>query len=900
MNKSRILSGYELVEKGITKNQATLPELGLKNVSPTGSWLEQKQIQSAIESRKHLIDAERIEKSGVLSHAVWRESLMLAEVTQKSGGHWQFMGHNVGKKLFLFPEEALFLMEVNCLLLKHNDVKVSLQQAYSLLLKDRKSFIQYKVYASLSRLGYKVFRHTDRKAKSDNINQSKKNYNAENNNSKDTLLDISTSSDAGQCKNNENNDAEAQINKTMKTNGVKDCDMEIVTCDSKPSDFLTCGDNSKNKATNEVNRETKNTEVVKEPNSDLQNSSKESNTTLTYKQFEDKKNVASIYQNQILKLKKRLLKSCNPKKIHNCFKCLPDLLNKHTVSIKVPEKSCVPKNINFIKNIYTLNLEQLKTKCLRPPSMESQAYSISDEVNGAHIRRVRNISDSSRFNNSSVFQSPNFSRFTVNNIQFRPFHFWRPRANLNFFQFSMLYHRPPVPNMFFTPRYPFYRPNCFSQSYAFHGQRYNVRNFRKRTRDNAKNYHLESLKRLAARLKNLIQAGNRQPQNMEALERLIQTYNTRYKSRVRLSSDYEIIEDENILETIELDDDEETRSKKPRVDESYDTYTENFNKIKQLANQLKDFERDNNATARHRRAFSNLVKTFNKSYNADIYINSNYDIIDRRYITLDDSSSDSDCVINECVDTSSGKKLRNPFNILKRLSEKHNKSIDDPSTSSESVDNISDNSIAVKDNKYSEKTLKCFGRNWLPDVNDFGRAEIVSGKILNNECTENFIYEFVKMHPYDYENWVDLKISFLSSLEETTAAFENEAEMDKNESKSIIKPEDCTDMVTVLKKLSIIKANKDKMFEASLVINFDVYNRDVQNFRKTNPPIPHFRIVCIEESSSFPSGDEVATLHAKYNDSVCIVFAIVGLGSISYLQINNTELPMYVSSSNIT
>lgn len=37
---------------------------------------------------------------------------MLAEVTQKTGGHWQFMGHNVGKQLFLYPEEALFLMEI--------------------------------------------------------------------------------------------------------------------------------------------------------------------------------------------------------------------------------------------------------------------------------------------------------------------------------------------------------------------------------------------------------------------------------------------------------------------------------------------------------------------------------------------------------------------------------------------------------------------------------------------------------------------------------------------------------------------------------------------------------------------------------------------------------------------
>lgn len=36
---------------------------------------------------------------------------------------------------------------------------VSLQQAYSLLLSGKIPLLHYKVYASLSRLGYKVFRH---------------------------------------------------------------------------------------------------------------------------------------------------------------------------------------------------------------------------------------------------------------------------------------------------------------------------------------------------------------------------------------------------------------------------------------------------------------------------------------------------------------------------------------------------------------------------------------------------------------------------------------------------------------------------------------------------------------------------------------------------------------------
>lgn len=47
----------------------------------------------------------------------------------------------------------------NCLHLKYHDIKVSLQQAYSLLLRDKITIMHYNVYASLSRLGYRVYRH---------------------------------------------------------------------------------------------------------------------------------------------------------------------------------------------------------------------------------------------------------------------------------------------------------------------------------------------------------------------------------------------------------------------------------------------------------------------------------------------------------------------------------------------------------------------------------------------------------------------------------------------------------------------------------------------------------------------------------------------------------------------
>ncbi|XP_047995219.1 tRNA-splicing endonuclease subunit Sen54 [Leguminivora glycinivorella] len=164
MDKFKMLSGDELVIQGAKKVNSSLPELGLKDIIPNGSWLEQKQIQSSLEARRHIVEVERIEKCGTLSQADWNAELQLAEVTKNAGGHWQYVGHNIGRQLYLYPEEALYLMEVSCLQLKYNGVTVSIQQAYSLLLKDNNSLVQYKVYASLSRLGYKVLRHSYVKA----------------------------------------------------------------------------------------------------------------------------------------------------------------------------------------------------------------------------------------------------------------------------------------------------------------------------------------------------------------------------------------------------------------------------------------------------------------------------------------------------------------------------------------------------------------------------------------------------------------------------------------------------------------------------------------------------------------------------------------------------------------
>jgi len=48
---------------------------------------------------------------GALTRAEWDPELKIARVTCRVGRHWKQMGHEVGGKLHLFPEEALFLLE---------------------------------------------------------------------------------------------------------------------------------------------------------------------------------------------------------------------------------------------------------------------------------------------------------------------------------------------------------------------------------------------------------------------------------------------------------------------------------------------------------------------------------------------------------------------------------------------------------------------------------------------------------------------------------------------------------------------------------------------------------------------------------------------------------------------
>ncbi|KAI5652051.1 tRNA-splicing endonuclease subunit sen54 n-term domain-containing protein [Phthorimaea operculella] len=1014
MDKSKLLSGAELVARGITKIDVTLPALGQKEVVPSGTWLEQKQIQSALEARKHMIEVQRIEKSSVLSQAEWREDLMLAEVSKKVGGHWQYVGHNVGKTTYLTPEEALYLMEVNCLRLTYNGVIVSLQQAYSLLLRGDISILHYKVYASLSRIGYKVFRHDE---KNDKIITESENEvtQAENQNKEIPIENEVEMKEVGDAK--ENNMEMDSTQNEIACNENNDCDKQVPECPKEDivvnqEENKVAVEDASNDKSNQFDKEQ---EIVTEcPKTDIIVNSNEHE-----KAVDDASNGNSIDKSN--DCDKELNVTECPKDIGNKEEnkmvlddtCNEDCTSKEDIAksqgetvlekeSKLEEGNSNETNTDEVEvNGISIdnNTEETNEDCdkanqdinsnsdetnnigTKEENMITEITSAEDENN---VKATENVVKENEFNNilestyndiemknldenteskekeisnnkydSVVSSSQNQNRISLvlNNTKSETYHQYkiknlenRKLRPLDMKNTDKYFEKVPdlyqnqivtvnVPEEDFIPRNVFLNnisytlniesiksstkgPNRSNTSRAFstnehvsgdhikrikaatsrnipsNDQRSESTQSRKR-RVSAKQRetHLQAIKNLAQRLKELIQTGATQQDNIISLQRLINTFNIKYSMRLRLTEDFELFNNETIVDTIELDEDDEPSSKKAKSND--DKYKENLNSLKQLALKLKGLETKQQVTSKHKRAFSNLIKKFNKSYNADIYVNSNFEIIDRKLISLD-SSSDSDCVIEESTKATGSKKLKNPFNILKRLSEKRN-----VTTTTNAKDGTK---VDEKSNNYSSTTIECFSKDWLPSEADFGRAEVVPKTFmysyLLHSKREEYIYEFIKSQPYEFENWMDIKLTFLKSIEETDNTMEIDA-TDATAVNALVEPEDCADMPTVLKKLSIISTNKEVAKESSLKIHFDVYNRDVQNFKKTNPPAPHFRVVCISESSSLPSRKDVASLHSKNDENVTIVFAVVGIDSVSYLQINPFDLPTYIPCSDL-
>ncbi|CAL1528994.1 unnamed protein product [Lymnaea stagnalis] len=156
--KDSVLSAQELFKYRL-KRETSLPSRGgQKDFQPDGSWIQTKALEAFMQERTSILSEQRVEKLKNLIEGKWDINKRLVNV-KKTGKFWTHMGFTDNLRNWLYPEEALFLMEANVLEVYYRDLPLSIQEAYFEFLGPDVSLEEYQVFSHLRRLGFVVLRH---------------------------------------------------------------------------------------------------------------------------------------------------------------------------------------------------------------------------------------------------------------------------------------------------------------------------------------------------------------------------------------------------------------------------------------------------------------------------------------------------------------------------------------------------------------------------------------------------------------------------------------------------------------------------------------------------------------------------------------------------------------------
>ena len=151
--EEKVLSASELLQD---KNASgALPSFGTKKAACSGD--EGFETQNRLENLKTCLSAPRVIQRSQVSEAEFKNGQIY--VTRNVGKHFDIIGHMEDQHLVLNPEEALFLLETNSIIIRLNELPMSMQQAYTLFLGQDCSMSEYRTYSNLMKQGYKVIRH---------------------------------------------------------------------------------------------------------------------------------------------------------------------------------------------------------------------------------------------------------------------------------------------------------------------------------------------------------------------------------------------------------------------------------------------------------------------------------------------------------------------------------------------------------------------------------------------------------------------------------------------------------------------------------------------------------------------------------------------------------------------
>ncbi|KAG5202861.1 tRNA-splicing endonuclease subunit Sen54 isoform X2 [Ovis aries] len=155
----RVLSAPELFAARSRSQKLPQRSHGPKDFLPDGSEAQAERLRLCRQELWQLLAEERVERLGSLVAAEWKPEEGFVELKSPAGKFWQTMGFSEQGRQRLHPEEALYLLECGSIQLFHQDLPLSIQEAYQLLLtEDTVTFLQYQVFSHLKRLGYVVRR----------------------------------------------------------------------------------------------------------------------------------------------------------------------------------------------------------------------------------------------------------------------------------------------------------------------------------------------------------------------------------------------------------------------------------------------------------------------------------------------------------------------------------------------------------------------------------------------------------------------------------------------------------------------------------------------------------------------------------------------------------------------
>ncbi|XP_066090735.1 tRNA-splicing endonuclease subunit Sen54 isoform X1 [Saccopteryx bilineata] len=155
----RVFSARELLAARSRSQKLPQRSHGPKDFFPDGSAAQAERLRLCRVELWQLLAEERVARLGSLVAAEWRPEEGYVELKSPAGKFWQTMGFSEQGRQRLYPEEALYLLECGSIQLFHQDLPLSIQEAYQLLLtEDTVTFLQYQVFSHLKRLGYVVRR----------------------------------------------------------------------------------------------------------------------------------------------------------------------------------------------------------------------------------------------------------------------------------------------------------------------------------------------------------------------------------------------------------------------------------------------------------------------------------------------------------------------------------------------------------------------------------------------------------------------------------------------------------------------------------------------------------------------------------------------------------------------